>query len=124
MKTLLQQKLATVAPYISIQTIWSPDPDMRDIRQDCEGMDDENPEDWQAWQSEIRATAILNGEEVSSSDYLGGTWERAGDVPEESNPEISGYEAQMTSEALGGLLPLVASDSILTAQITAALELL
>lgn len=121
MKTELQKKLATLAPHVSIRTIWTHDPDLYDISQDCDGMEGENPEDWQAWQSEIRATAIVDGEEVSASDYLGGTWERAGDVPEESNPTISGYELQMTREALSQLLPLCQSCEILTAQIEAAL---
>jgi hypothetical protein len=104
MKTALQKTLAAIAPSVSIETHWSHDEDLRDIRKDCCGMDDENPEDWQAWQSEVRATAIVNGEEVSGSDYLGGTWEKAGDVPSESNPEISGYENQMTVDALQDLL--------------------
>lgn len=121
MKTELQKKLATLAPHVSVHTIWSHDLDLRDIRQDCCGMDDEDPEDWQAWQSEIRAMAVVDGEEVSGSDYLGGTWERAGDVPEESNPTISGYEPQMTREALSQLLPLCQSDEALTAQIESAL---
>jgi hypothetical protein len=103
-KTELQKALAKIAPSVSIQTIWEHDCDLRDIRKDCDGFDDENPEDWQAWQSEVKATAIVNGEEISGSDYLGGTWEKAGDHPAESNPEISGYEAQMTEEALEILL--------------------
>ena len=121
MKTELQMKLAKLAPAVSIRTIWTPDPDLYDIRQECCGMDDEDPENWQAWQSEIRATAVVDGEEDSVSDYLGCTWERAGDVPEESNPTISGYEPQMTREALSQLLPLCQSCEILTAQIEAAL---
>lgn len=100
MKTPLQKRLATLAPHVRIQTIWTHDPDLRDIRKDCDGFDDVDPDDWQAWQSEIRATAIVNGEEVSGSAYLGGTWEKAGDDPWVSNPDISGYEPQMTKEAL------------------------
>jgi len=106
MKTKLQATLATIAPSISIQTEWSHDSDLRDIRKDCDGMDDENPEDWQAWQSEVSASAIVNGEIVSASAYLGGTWEKAGDNPYESNPDISGYESGMTAEALTELLTL------------------
>lgn len=84
--------------------------------------DDENPEDWQAWQSEVRASAICDGEEVTGSAYLGGTWEKTGNVPEESNPEISGYEPQMTAEALEELQKLLpASEETLHAQISAAL---
>ena len=107
MKTTLQKSLAKIAPSISIRTIWQHDQDLRDIRQDCCGMDDENPEDWQAWRSEIQATAIVKGEEVTASTHLGGTWEKAGDLPEYSNPDISGYENQMTWEALEELATLV-----------------
>ena len=100
MKTTLQKHLTTLAPSVSIVTIWEHDPDLHDIREDCDGFDDENPDDWQAWQSEVRATAIVSGEEITESAYLGGTWEKAGDNPAVSNPEISGYELDMTREAL------------------------
>jgi hypothetical protein len=103
MKTELQKTLASIAPSIHIQTVWSIDEDYRDIRKDCDGFDDEDPNDWTCWQSEIRATCIIDGEEVSGSAYLGGTWGKAGDLPEYSNPEISGYEPQMTEEALDDL---------------------
>jgi hypothetical protein len=111
-KTDLQKKLATIAPYVSIWTIWEHDEECRDIRKDCDGMDDEDPNDWQAWQSEVRATVIHDGEEVSASAYLGGTWEKAGDIPEESNPDISGYEPDMTREALEELLGKVECDTL------------
>jgi hypothetical protein len=100
MKTKLQKQLAKIAPSIAIETYWEYDTDLRDIRQDCDGMDDENPDDWQAWQSNIRATVIQDGEEIHGNAYLGGTWEKTNDLPEYSNPTISGYEPQMTLEAL------------------------
>jgi hypothetical protein len=99
-KTELQKALAKIAPSLSIRTIWEHDEDCRDIRKDVCDMEDEDPDDWQAWQSNVKAVAIANGEEIEGNAYLGGTWEKAGDVPEESNPEISGYENQMTVEAL------------------------
>ena len=111
MKTELQKALSKIAPSVCIQTIWEHDPDLFDIRQNCDGFDDEDPDDWQAWQSEVRASAIADGEEVSGSAYLGGTWEKAEDIPEESNPEISGYERQMTVEALEELSKALPSDS-------------
>lgn len=117
MKTELQKALASLAPSICIKTTWEHDPYCRDIRQDCEGMEDEDPDDWQAWQSEVSASAIINGEEVSASAYLGGTWEKATDHPETSNPDISGYEPDMTVGALTGLLQLAPS---LSDEITAA----
>lgn len=103
MKTELQKRLALVAPSISIVTRWEYDPDSGPVSKECDGFTAEEDDDWQAWQSEICATAILESEEISGSAYLGGTFEKAGDNPAESNPEISGYENQMTQEALGEL---------------------
>ena len=100
MKTEIQKKLAAIAPNITVETLWSYDHDLYDIRDECDGFDDENPDDWQAWQSEIRATVIQDGEEEVGSAYLGGTWEKAGDEPSKTNPTISGYEPQMIGEAL------------------------
>jgi hypothetical protein len=113
MKTELQKHLATLAPHIRMQTSWSHDPAYSDIREDVCGMEDENPDDWQAWASEVRATCIQDGEEISGSAYLGGTWEKAGDVPEESNPTISGYELDMTVEALRKLAAQVSGEDLL-----------
>lgn len=122
MKTELQKTLAKIAPSIQIRTIWSHDPDCLDIREECDGFDDENPEDWQAWQSEIEVSAIIEGETRSASEYLGGTWEKSGDLPEYSNPDISGYEPQMTVEALEGLLKFISVEfSQLEAEIRAAI---
>ncbi len=102
-KPALLATLAKVAPSISIQTDWSPDCDMFDIRKHCDGYENEDPNDWQAWQSEVSAKAILDGREVSGSDYLGGTWEKACDHPAKSNPDISGYFPDMVREALSDL---------------------
>jgi hypothetical protein len=124
MKTELQKQLAKISPSICIQTLWEHDHDCRDIRKDCDGFDDEDPDDWQAWQSEVRATCIHEGEEITGSAYLGGTWEKAGDHPEASNPEISGYEHQMTVEALEELAKGLPADSSAQAEIQAALAFL
>ena len=121
--TKLQEQLAEIAPSILIETIWEHDPDLHDIRKECDGFDDEDPDDWQAWQSEVKATAIDAGKVVSGSAYLGGTWERSGDHPSESNPEISGYEGDMTREALQELQGLVTNE-LLREQIDAALAFL
>ena len=103
MKTQLQKHLATLAPSISIITLWEPDPASEPISKECDGFAPSEDDEWVTWQSEIRATAIVAGEEVRGSAYLGGTFERAGDAPETRNPEISGYEPQMTQEALSDL---------------------
>lgn len=119
MQTALQKQLAKIAPHIAIRTIWEHDHDHFDIRKDCDGFDDENPEDWQAWQSEIRATAICDGEEVTGFAYLGGTWEKAGDDPASSNPDISGYERQMTEEALRELGEQITEEILINQTISA-----
>jgi len=117
MKTKLQTTLATIAPSISIETTWEHDDEMRDIREDCDGHDDENPDDWQAWQSAVTATIIQGGDAISASNYMGGTWEKAGDNPAGSNPTISGYERDMTHTALSALQKLAPCAEILAALI-------
>jgi hypothetical protein len=124
MKTDLQKKLAQIAPSISIKTIWEPDTDCGPISQDCDGFNSEDDHKWEAWQSEIRATAICNGEKITGSAYLGGTWERAGDNPAESNPNISGYEPQMTVEALNELMGQIPAGSGYLTEYAAALDYL
>jgi len=122
MKTPLQTHLATIAPSISVKTIWEHDPDLHDIRKDCDGFENEDPADWQAWQSEVRASAIIGGKTLSGSAYLGGTWEKYGDHPAASNPEISGYEAQMILEALSELHGLIPEGNAARLDISAAIE--
>lgn len=96
--------LAQVAPSIAIETVWQHDDDERwDDPINADWTKDEDPDDWQCWQSEVRATIIIDGKLVTGSAYLGGTWERYGDNPESSNPEISGYFPQMCVEALESL---------------------
>jgi len=123
MKTELQKALAKIAPSISIQTFWERDRFSGPISKECDGFTADEDEDWQAWQSEIRATAISEGEEITGHAYLGGTFERVGDNPTESNPEISGYEGDMTTEALRELAGAVNSEP-LRAEIASALAYL
>jgi hypothetical protein len=103
MKTKLQLQLAIIAPSICIETIWSHDDDSGPISKDCDGFDPSEDDEWQCWQSEIKATVIVDGNEVSGSAHLCGTWEKRGEHPSSSNTEISGYEPQMTEEALDDL---------------------
>jgi hypothetical protein len=130
MKTELQKRLAIVAPSICIRTIWEHDADSRFDELTAPGccFENESPEDWEAWQSEIECTAILESEEITGSAYLGGTWEEAGDNPAESNPEISGYENQMTQEALKELISRctngTAQAALILTEANAALDLL
>jgi hypothetical protein len=130
MKTALQTKLSTVAPYILIRTHWSPDPDAGLISQNDDAHNGDDDAIWTAHQAEVRATCILYGEELNNSDYLSGIFERVEMDPASSNPEISGYEAQMTCTALENLSMeidmFVDSDEkqILIRQIDAALDLI
>lgn len=103
--------LATVAPSIAIEVIWEYDADLRDITKDCDMPADTDPADWQAWQSEVRASAIVGGKSLSGSAYLGGTWEKFSDHPSKTNPEISGYLPQMIDEALTELLRMLPEQS-------------
>ncbi len=97
--------LRAAAPSIAIEILWEHDDDIHpDIRKDCD-FEDADPNDWQAWRSEVCASAIVNGCMETGSAYLGGTWEKAGDNPAVSNPDISGYLPQMIEEALRKLRP-------------------
>ena len=122
MKTKLQLQLAIIAPLVDIHTLWSRDYDdsfSDPINKDwTEGLE---AKDWKCWQSEIRASIVKNGELVSGSAYLGGTWEKTGGKPHISNPEISGYEPQMTEEALEELLSRIGKHDS-ESQIKAALK--
>jgi hypothetical protein len=122
MKTELQKQLATIAPSISILTMWDYDHDCGPISEECDGFDASEDHDWQAWKSEIRATAIIDGKEIAGSTYLGGTFEKVDDLPEYSNPTISGYEAGMTIEALEELGKRIEIDSPVMVEICRAIE--
>ena len=93
-----------IAPNIVVETIWEHD-DEADWGSEYsrDWQKEEDRDDWQCWQSEVRATIIANGELITGSAYLGSTWEKFGDDPRESNPDISGYERQMTWEAIHDL---------------------
>lgn len=123
MKTDLQKRLETKAPSISIQTFWTIDETAGSIHDDCEGMEGEKAEDWQAWTSEVRVTLIHLGNVRTFSEFLGMTWERVWDNPWETNPDISGHELDMTREALSQALAFAecVNHSGLVAEIETAL---
>lgn len=91
----LIKTLAKLAPGIALEIIWSKDPGSRWDIEDSEL----DPNDFEAWQSEVRASAIVDGKLKSESSHMGGTWEKLGDDPRQSNPDISGYLPQMAQEA-------------------------
>lgn len=91
-------------PQVALSTLWEPD---EDARFDEHGMTkpgscfyQEDPEDWQAWQSEVRAVCIFDGRLHKGAAFLGGSWYRDEDEPQTSDPEIGGYYPQMVCEAL------------------------
>lgn len=120
-KAEILKRLATIAPSIAIKTDWTHDPDSRwsDISQCFDP--DEDPDGWEPWNSEITASAIHGGKLATGSAYLGGTWERFGDNPEESNPDISGYAPQMIEEALSELLQEVSDNQRIREECEAAI---
>ena len=100
--------LATLVPSVAFRTDWEPD---NDCRFDEHGMTapggcfhGEDPDDWQCWQSDTSARAIVGGQVLTGHAYLGGTWERYGDDPAEVNPDVSGYLPQLLDEAAEALL--------------------
>lgn len=107
-KTKLQIHLADMAPTLVFETIWQHD---EEIHPDMAS---------QAWQAEVRVSAIHEGNFVTGSAYLGGVWEKRGDNPAESNPDISGYEADMTLEALSKLYKQLPTQRILKFQVETA----
>ena len=102
------ETLRKLAPSVSVAVHWEPDGDAP-FSEISHCFDDPDPDDWQAWQSEVVARAIVRGNEVCGNAHLGGTWEKSADHPATSNPDISGYLPQMIEEALQelrGMLPL------------------
>jgi hypothetical protein len=121
MKTELQKKLAKIAPSVCIKTVWSHDPD----RGEYDGHDDIRPDGWDAWNADITATVILCGEEVVGKAGMGGVWQAPEDLPWLKNADVSGYEAQMTEEALTDLLETVSiMDKVTRTQILDALDII
>jgi hypothetical protein len=119
MKTELQTTLATLAPLVSINTSWGYDDDAdMSIFHAGNALENEKPRDWECWQSEIKATTIHNGEIVSGSAYLGGNWYRIGEATDHT---VSGYEKQMTVEALEDLQKQLPATHVAAYQITSAL---
>ena len=111
MKSPLQTTLQTLAPSINIATHWSIDEFADRMSDACDGEDPSNDDNWTAWQSEVRATAVLAGDMIQGTDYLGGTYERIGDDPAITNPEISGYESDMVVNAVTELLLKAQTDT-------------
>ncbi len=99
----LKDALRKAAPSIAFSIIWEHDQDAGPIHKEYDGFTAAEADDWQAWQSEVCAETVIDGETKTGSDYLSGTFEKADDVPEESNPFISGYLPDMIDRALDEL---------------------
>ena len=128
MKSPLQTALQTLAPSINIKTRWSIDEYADRMSDACDGEDPADDDNWMAWQAEVRATAVLAGDMIQGTDYIGGTYERIGDDPAITNPEISGYESDMVVNAVTELLLQAQTDTpqciALRAEIDAILNFL
>ena len=111
MKSPLHTTLQTLAPSINIATHWSLDEFADRMSDACDGFDPAENDNWTAWLSEVRATAVLAGDMIQGTDYIGGTYERIGDDPSISNPEISGYESGMVYTAVTELLLQAQTDT-------------
>ena len=119
---LFMAALRKAAPSIAFSIHWEHDEDAGPIHKECDGFTAAEADEWQAWQSEVRAECIIDGETRTGSDYLGGTFEKADDVPEESNPFISGYLPDMIDRALDELAAQIGSAH--ADEITAARQVL
>ena len=93
--------LKRIAPQMTVEVIWEPDPDGEWFEENG------NVRNYECWQSEVKVQIQLNGEFFDGNAYLGGTWENKGDHPSESNPNISGYLPQMIEEAIDELIKSV-----------------
>ena len=124
--TELIEALRLAAPSVSITTEWEHDDDSAgewsELSRPGECFDGEDRDDWTCWQSTVTARAIVNGEVIEGNAYLGGTWEKYGDDPRKSNPDISGYFPQMAREALGFLDDAIPAGHL--REVAAAIELL
>lgn len=107
-KAELSAKINRLFPSLLLETHWEPDDSQNgEIFRIGGALYGEQRDDWQAWQSEVRATVIFNGAELSGNAFLGGTWQKYGDAPETVNPDISGYWKQMAGDALAELEELL-----------------
>ena len=100
-KRIISQ-LATIAPMVAIEVEWSEDTDARWEGSWTKG---EDRNGWKAWQSDVKATVIQNGKILTGTGSLGGTWEKFGEHPSDTNPDISGYFPQKLLEALQEIGP-------------------
>jgi hypothetical protein len=105
-------------PFVSIETIWEHD-------DDCKWgieSDELDEDDFQAWQSEVRATLIDQGKMYSGSGYLGGTWIKYGESPEQHDPDIGGFFQQKCVEALEDLCKQFCNNDLQVRKIKKAMK--
>lgn len=92
-QTHLLEQLRTLASAIAIETLWEGDEfavwDMEDPSLE--------PDDFVAWNADVRVTAVVDGTLVHGEKSLGGIWEKYG---EPHDAEIHGYFPGMLSDAL------------------------
>lgn len=126
----LSRALRLAAPSIIISTEWdfeqfNAEVDWRELSQWQGGaFHGEERDDWTCWQTTVTARAIISGELVKGCDYLGAIWEKYGDDPRKSNPEISGYFPQLVEGALKEMAEEIPAGHPLHGEIAAAIALL
>lgn len=92
-----QLKLRELAPSVSFEVEWSPD---EDARWEKEWGEQGN---FEAYNTDVRAKAIVKGEIIEGWECMGGTWE----IPDKKDPEIGGYLPQMLLGAAEDLMKQV-----------------
>lgn len=106
-----------------IATNWSVDfdSDFSDLTYPGGCFENESSKNWKAWNCEIVASVIINGELITGTAHMGGNWIPSDKHPKNVIPTVNGYESQMISDALNDLLSTNIIDcAIAYAQITLA----
>lgn len=91
----LIKKLAKVAPSISFSVTWERDPY---FRWDGDGPDPAD-EDYEAYDVDVYARAVMGGEALEGVAHLGGSYSKPG----HHDPDVHGYLNQLLDEALDEL---------------------
>jgi len=99
----LLRELAIKSPHINIQVIYSIDEDIYQHWDGEQSTEELEAQGLTAYNVEVKATTICNGEMLEGNAYLGENWMKH---PNECE-EIHGYFPQMLDEALQELYSIV-----------------
>lgn len=110
-------KLKKIAPHIAIKTVWSRDPH---FRWDGDGPDPAE-DGYLAYDVDVYARAIADGQVVEGRDSIGGSYSKPGQF----DPEVNGYFLGLLGRALHDLWEqLKDKDEELDLEINAAKDLI